>query len=155
QIGAGQNPFVEPNERGLSNLDQTHNFTMNWVYELPRLGWSSGVVRAVLGGWEWSGNATFNSGFPFLVTQSGDRAGVGGGTQRPDVVGTRAITGSVSQYFNTAAFALAPLGRFGNEGINVVRGPGISDDITMNFYKNFALHLFGAENQNLRIGAEF
>jgi hypothetical protein len=45
------------------------------------------------------------------------------------------------------------LGRFGNEGVNVVRGPGISDDITMNFYKNFAFAR--KERLNLRIGAEF
>ena len=155
QIGAGQNPFVQPNEIGLSNLDQTHNFTMNWIYELPFLRHASGPLHAVLGGWEWSGNATFTTGFPFTVTQAGDRAGVGGGTQRPDVVGRPDRIGNVSQYFNTAAFALAPLGRFGNEGVNVVRGPGISDDITMNFYKNFAFRFGGKERMNLRIGAEF
>lgn len=155
QIGAGQNPFVQPNEHGLSNLDQTHNFTANWVYELPFLRHDSGLLYAVLGGWEWSGNATFSTGFPFTVTQSGDRAGVGGGTQRPDVVATPHRIGDVRQYFDTTAFVLAPLGRFGNEGVNVVRGPGISDDITMNFYKNFAFAVAGKERLNLRTGAEF
>ena len=148
--GFGQNPIVQPDEKGLSNLDQPHNFTFNWVYELPFLR-----KNPVLGGWEWSGLATFASGFPFTVTQSGDRAGVGGGTQRPNVVGTPNIIGTVNQYFNTAAFALAPLGQFGNEGVSVVRGPGISDNYTMNFYKNFSFHVAGRENQKLRIGAEF
>jgi len=151
QIQPGQDPFAQPNEQGLSNLDQTHNLTLNWVYELPFLRHGSGVLHSVAGGWEWSGNATFASGFPVTVTQSGDRAGVGGGTQRPDVVGRPTIIGSVTQYFDTTAFALAPLGRFGNEGVDVVRGPGIANDITMNFYKNFTF----TEHLNLRVGAEF
>lgn len=154
-IAAGQNPFVQPNEEGLSNLDQTHNLTLNWVYDLPFFRNSTGLVHGVLGGWEWSGIATFETGFPFTVTVTGDRAGVGGGGQRANVVGTPTILGGVGQYFNTAAFALAPLGQFGNEGSNVVRGPGISDDYTMNLYKNFTFRAFGKEGQQLRIGAEF
>ena len=154
-IGFGQNPFVQPNERGLASLDQPQNLTINYVYDLPFFRNRTGLVHDVLGGWEWSGITTFSSGFPFTVTQSGDRAGVGGGTQRPDVVGTPTIFGNVNNYFNTAAFALSPLGRFGNEGVDVVRGPGISDDYTMNFYKNFAFRMFGKEDQKLRIGAEF
>lgn len=153
-IGVGQNNLLQTREKGLSSLDQPQDFTFNYVYDLPFFRTSKGFVHSVLGGWEWSGIATFSSGFPFTVTQSGDRAGVGGGTQRPNVVGTPNIIGSVDEYFNTSAFALAALGEFGNEGVDVVRGPGISDDFTMNFYKNFAFHVAGKEGANLRIGAE-
>lgn len=154
-IGVGQNNLLQTNEKGLSSMDQPQNFTVNYVYELPFFRTSHGFVHGVLGGWEWSGIAMFSSGFPFTVTQSGDRAGVGGGTQRPNVVGTPNIIGTVDEYFNTAAFALSALGEFGNEGVNVVRGPGIGNDFTMNFYKNFAFRAFGRERTNLRIGAEF
>ena len=150
---AGQNPFVQPDEKGLSTLDQRQNFTFNWVYELPFFR-NPGMIHAVLGGWEWSGLATFSSGFPVTITQSGDRAGVGGGTQRPNVIGTANIIGTVNQYFNTSAFALSALGTFGNEGVGNVRGPGISDNYTMNFYKNFTFRTFGKESAKLRIGAE-
>jgi hypothetical protein len=109
-------------------------------------------MKTALGGWEASGNATFASGFPLTVTVSGDRAGVGGGTQRPNVVAPLVTTGDVFGYFNTAAFALEPLGTFGNEGSNILRGPGISDDINLNLYKNL---LLGSEQRHLRIGAEF
>ncbi len=136
-------------------MDQTHNFTINYVYDLPFFRNSKGFVHGVLGGWEWSGIAIFSGGFPFTVTQSGDRAGVGGGTQRPNVVGTPTIIGAVDNYFNTSAFALSALGGFGNEGSNVIRGPGIGNDFTMNFYKNFSFHMFGKEGENLRIGGEF
>jgi len=153
--GFGQNPFVQPDEKGLSNLSQPQNLTINYVYDLPLFRNGSGWKHAALGGWEWSGIATFSSGFPFTVTIPGDRAGVGGGTQRPNVAGAATILGTVAEYFNTAAFVLPALGTFGNEGPNAVRGPGISDDYTMNFYKNFTFRLFGAEGEKFRIGTEF
>jgi hypothetical protein len=149
--GAGQDPIAQPDEEGLNSYDQPQNLTFNWVYDLPffrnRTGWFVSPLR----GWETSGNATFSSGFPFTVTVSGDRAGVGGGTQRPNVVGPLNVTGNVFGYFNTAAFALEPLGTFGNEGSNIVRGPGISDDVTLNLYRNFIIR----EHKQLRFGAEF
>jgi hypothetical protein len=76
---------------------------------------------------------------------------VGGSGERPNVVGTPYIIGTGAEYFNTAAFALQPLGQFGNEGINVVQGPGISNDFNMSFYRNFAIK----ERANVRIGGEF
>jgi hypothetical protein len=151
----GQNPALQLDEKGLSNLSQPQNVTINYIYELPFFRSATGWRHTVLGGWEWSGIATFSSGFPFTVTISGDRAGVGGGTQRPNVMGTPVVLGTVSEYFDTSAFAPAPLGTFGNEGVNVIRGPGISDDYTMNFYKNFNFSLFKEKIQQLRIGAEF
>ncbi len=149
--GFGQNPFVQPDEEGLNSYDQPQNLTFSFVYDLPFFKHGNRFIGKVLGGWETSGNATFASGFPFTVAVSGDRAGVGGGTQRPNVVGPLNITGNVYGYFNTAAFALEPLGAFGNEGSNIVRGPGISDDVTFNLYRNFAIR----EWASLRIGGEF
>jgi hypothetical protein len=154
-IGAGQNPSLQPNEAGLASLDQTHNLTLNYVYDLPFYRRSHSVPAAIFGGWEISGNATFSSGFPFTVTISGDRAGVGGGTQRPNVVGAATRLGNINNFFNTAAFALPALGTFGNEGVDTIRGPGISDDFTFNIYRNFPFRAWGKENQNLRVGAEF
>jgi hypothetical protein len=148
----GQNPFVQPDEEGLNSYDQPQNFTFSFVYALPFFKGRSGWTKAVLGGWETSGNATFASGFPLTVTVSGDRAGVGGGTQRPNVVAPLVTTGNVFGYFNTSAFALEPLGTFGNEGSNILRGPGISDDVNLNVFRNFRL---GSEERTLRVGGEF
>jgi hypothetical protein len=149
--GVGQNQITQPNEEGLNSYDQPQNLTVNWVYDLPYFRHSTGWIAKAFGGWETSGNATFVSGFPFTVTVPGDRAGVGGGTQRPNVVGPLDITGSVTGYFNTAAFALESLGTFGNEGSNIIRGPGITNDVTFNLYRNLAL----GERLRFRIGAEF
>jgi hypothetical protein len=62
-IPSAQDPINQLNEKGPANLDQTHNLTLNYVYELPFFRHSNGVVKAVFGGWETSGNATFASGF--------------------------------------------------------------------------------------------
>ena len=149
--GFGQNPFVQPNEEGLSSYDQPQNFTFSFVYTLPSLQNRNRFTRYVLGGWETSGNATFASGFPNTVTISSDRAGVGGSSERPNVVGRLNITGNVFGYFNTSAFALQPLGAFGNEGSNIVRGPEISDDISFNLFRTFRI----TEATSIRIGGEF
>lgn len=147
----GQNPFVQPNEEGLNSYDQPQNFTFSYVYSPPLLHNQNTLLRSVFGGWEISGNATLASGFPFTVTESGDRAGVGGGSERPNVVAPLHITGNVYGYFNASAFALQPLGTFGNEGSNIVRGPGISNDVNFNLFRNVRL----GEGKNLRIGGEF
>src|SRR5579884_306871 len=149
--GYGQNQTLQPDEEGLSSYDQPQNLTLNFVYDLPFFKKSDIWYGKIFRGWEASGNASFASGFPFTVTISGDRAGVGGGTQRPNVVGPLNITGNVFGYFNTNAFALQPLGTFGNEGSNIVRGPGTSNDVTFNLYRNFAIR----ERTQLRIGGEF
>ena len=60
-------------------------------------------------------------------------------------------TGNIFGYFNTSAFALPALGTFGNEGSNVLRGPGIANSVNLNFLRNIS---FG-ERAKLRIGAEF
>jgi hypothetical protein len=70
------------------------------------------------------------------VTITGDRAGVGGGTQRPNVVGEAARLAQIGEYFDVTAFALPVLGTFGDAGVSTVRGPGISNEFTMNFYRN-------------------
>jgi outer membrane receptor protein involved in Fe transport len=149
--GFGQNPSIQLNEAGLNSYDQPQNFTFSYVYNLPFFKQNKAWFAKILGDWETSGNATFASGFPFTVTVSGDRAGVGGGTQRPNVTGALNITGNVFGYFNTAAFALGPLGTFGNEGSNVVRGPGISNDVTFNLFRNFRM----GDQAQFRLGGEF
>src|SRR5262249_15164637 len=82
----GQDVVLDKNEKALTGLDRTHIFVLNYVYQLPFLRNTQGALGHLLGGWQVSGITTFQSGLPFTVTASGDRAGVGGGTQRPDLV---------------------------------------------------------------------
>jgi hypothetical protein len=56
--------------RGLSDFDRTHRFVASYVYDLPFLRHATGIVHAVLGGWEVSGITTVQSGLPFSIYDS-------------------------------------------------------------------------------------
>ena len=64
-----------------SNFDQRHIFTVSWIYDLPFFT-QPGLTRSILGGWQFAGIMTAQSGEPFPVTNGvfGDSAGVANGT---------------------------------------------------------------------------
>jgi hypothetical protein len=64
---------------------------------------------------------------PLTVTVPGDRAGIGGGGQRPDVVGPLTIEKTLARWFSTTAFGNPALGTFGTAGRSLIRGPGINN----------------------------
>jgi hypothetical protein len=65
-----QDAFDLSAERGLSSFDQRHNFTADYLWELPSddRRWLAGnsPLRAILGDWNWSGDWTIASGLPSL-----------------------------------------------------------------------------------------
>ncbi|MFN0168900.1 MAG: hypothetical protein ACKV22_20940 [Bryobacteraceae bacterium] len=78
----------------------------------------------VLGGWNFSGIGTFATGFPFTVSIPVDRANIGTGGQRPNVVGDWRVSGqTIFRWFNPDAFALPAELTFGSAGRNILRGP--------------------------------
>lgn len=111
-------------ESGPAGNNVPHVLSLNFVWDLPFLQHSKGLAAAALKGWQISGIANIQSGFPFTVTLPTDNAGVGGGLERPNLVGNPSGPKRVDQWFNTAAFAMPALGTFGNAGNNLVRGPG-------------------------------
>lgn len=69
-IANPQNPFNSTDgERGLSAFHQKHNFTSNFIYELPVYKSQNGLVGKLLGGYQVSGIITFGSGNPYTPTQ--------------------------------------------------------------------------------------
>jgi len=56
--------------RGLSDFDRPQRLVVSYVYDLPFLRHSSGMVHTLLGGWQASGVTTFQSGLPFSVYDS-------------------------------------------------------------------------------------
>lgn len=150
----GQNTLLEQNEEGLCSMNQPQNLTVNYVYQFPFFRDQKGFQGKLLGGWELSGITTYGSGFPFTIAASGNRSGTGN-AGRPDLVGPLNIQpGSVTNYFNTAAFANPPLGQFGNEGAKVLRGPGLGL-WNMSLYKNAGVRLFKDKKGTLKFGVEF
>ncbi|HEU4391417.1 MAG TPA: carboxypeptidase regulatory-like domain-containing protein, partial [Blastocatellia bacterium] len=55
-----------PFNYGPADFDQTHIFTVNYIWDVPTLSrlWDNGVVRAIFDGWQISGTTSYASGKP-------------------------------------------------------------------------------------------
>jgi hypothetical protein len=136
--------------RGLSSFDRRHMFVASYIWEIPFGKKLTGWQKRVVAGWQISGISSFQTGNPFTVGISPDRAGTGGSGQRADVIGPLSMPKQLTQWFSTATFAMPALGAFGNEGRNVIVGPGINDwDIS--FSKRTAI----TEKMSVQFRAEF
>jgi hypothetical protein len=141
--------------RASSNFDQRHVFTLSYIYDLPFFK-GSGLMHTVLGGWQWSGLTTVQTGTPFSLTNGGDgiatpgdNAGVANGTGTsgwPDRIGNpnAKVAGSGSGngfgplLFNLGAFR-APRGlTFGDAGRNLLRNPR-QTNFDMALFKRFRI----------------
>ena len=78
---AGDTSFVNSYDlaasRASSNFDQRHVFTLSYIYDLPFFK-SAGLTHTLLGGWQWSGITTVQTGTPFTVNNAGDGAAIPG-----------------------------------------------------------------------------
>ena len=74
---APENSYDIRLDRGLATLDRRHVFTANYIYELPFYQKRTDLVGQVLGGWQFSGIVTLQSGLPFTATTNFDAAGLG------------------------------------------------------------------------------
>ncbi len=90
--GAPLKPWDRKLNRGNSLADVRHNFVLSATYELPFgrgkiwLGSADPFTAAILGGWQFSGVFTRNTGLPFTVTSSGNITNAGG-ADRPNRIG--------------------------------------------------------------------
>jgi trimeric autotransporter adhesin len=129
-----QNLYRLDLEEGNSSFDQRHNFTGNWVLELPfgpnRAFFNKGGFMAhALDGFSLSGTFTFATGTYLTPTYSGNQAEASSAnvyTQRPDRVFTQSIKGpgSAAEWFNKAAFANPAAGAYGTASQGSIEGPG-------------------------------
>lgn len=147
-----QNPFNTHPERGPSNFDVTHGFSVSAAQDLhlQELGWLSGSqIRRWSSGWELLSISSISSGAPFTVYSGIQQTGYGTmGADRPDQVAkphlstAHSSTRAREDYFgrgaeNAASFFSIPInvpggtgpnaGRFGTLGRNTFRGPAYYD----------------------------
>jgi hypothetical protein len=123
---------------GVQDWDRTHIFNLMLIYELPfgrgrtwGADWSP-VMDAVLGGWQFNANQTFQSGLPFNVTYRDNDADRDIGPDRPNLIGDPEEGGGTRErWFNTtpigspgSAFSRPAIGTFGDLERNALRGPG-------------------------------
>lgn len=65
-VAVSQNPFdTDQGERALSAFHQKHNFTANFIYDLPFYKSQNGAVGKLLGGYQFSGIVRIGSGRPY------------------------------------------------------------------------------------------
>ncbi len=136
---APQDSFDIKSEYGRASLDRRHVLTANFVYELPFMRSQKGLVGKLLGGWQASGIATFQTGLPFTVTTSSfDASGIGNSPaliagNRPALLCDPNSGGAQTQqqWFNTTCFQLNPATGAtnipnvpGSAGRGIVQGPG-------------------------------
>jgi hypothetical protein len=119
-----QNSHDRRAERALSSFDMRQRFTAAYSYSLPgRALWNKNF--------ELRGIAAAQSGqpmTPILLADNSNTGNTGGifGSDRPNVVGDPHLSNpTVKEWFNTAAFAVAPPYQFGNAGRNIFTGPGL------------------------------
>jgi len=120
-------------ERGPSSFDMRQRFVGAYVWALPH---GSRWTRNT----EFQGIITAESGQPFTPTLSpGDdnsntgNTGQQAGSDRPNVIGNPHLSHpGPAEWFNTAAFAVAPPNTYGDAGRNSLLGPGYgSFDISL------------------------
>lgn len=115
-------------EFGPSNFDVRHTFVLNAVYQLPWGKRLSGLGGMLARNWHLGGVVHLSSGIPFTPYVGFDRAGdLQSDTlqQKPDLTGAVRYPGTADQWFDPSAFALPPVGVFGNAGRNSLRAPGV------------------------------
>jgi len=145
-----QNPFDTHAEKGPSNFDVTHAFTVSADQDLrlDRLAFLPSSARALIKGWELLSISTITSGSPFTVYSGIQQTGYGTiGADRPDQIGkpdlstAHSATRRREDYFgsggNNASYFSIPVGiaggsgpnsgRFGRLGRNTFRGPAYYD----------------------------
>ena len=129
-------PLRHAFDNGPSEFDHTHRFVSSFVYQLPGLTGTNGFVRNVLGGWQFSGLVSAQTGRPFTPlsavssTSAGSRTALG--QDRPNLVGNAHGPGACpangttacQDYLNPAAFTVNPGGTFGNVGKGSLRYRG-------------------------------
>jgi len=145
-----QNPFDTHAEKGPSNFDVTHAFTLSAAQDLhvEDLRFLPPASRVLTAGWELLSISTVTSGSPFTVYSGIQQTGFGTiGADRPDQIGiphlstAHSATRRREDYFGlgaaNASFFSIPIGipggtgpnsgRFGRLGRNTFRGPAYYD----------------------------
>ena len=115
---------------------------MNFPFGKGRAHVTSGPLAYVIGDWSLGSVVTFQSGPGYTVTtQTNNTNAFSAGGQRADVSRDPSLSGdqrSLGRWFDTSAFQQPALYKFGNQGVNILRAPGLSN-FDFSVLRNFAL----------------
>jgi hypothetical protein len=169
--GSGM-PFGNPNQGHFDTgpapgQDRTHRVVTSFVWDLPKMNGANAAVRAVLGGWQWTGIFTYASGDAMTILAGQDRSLTVLGADRANFIGdssqygqtapaaSRAGCGSATcvPWLNTSLFVQPALGTFGNIGKGAFRGPSRTN-VDTGLIKNF-VPLKSHEDLRFQLRGEF
>lgn len=139
-------PEVVTRNRSLASFDRTHNLQITGIAELPfgrGKRWAqSGFASALAGGWQVNALFSSYSGRPFSVVAAAASLNAPGNSQVADQVKARVEklghVGRGASFFDPLAFRSVTDARFGNAGLNILRGPGLVN-LDLGLFRNFAL----------------
>jgi hypothetical protein len=137
-------------EYGSAPYDVRQRFTLFLNYELPFGRSAKGAAAVLEKGWQLNAVTLLSAGFPFTVTNASSRSNTGG-TDRPNAICNPVISGggTVSQWFKTSCFASQTIYTAGNEGTDILVGPGLTTQ-DVSIFKDFYLK----ETKKLQFRAE-
>jgi len=133
--------FNQRLNKGIASYSVAHDFTSNFLYQLPfgngrAFGsGATGWVEKLIGNWQWNGIVRTQSGFPAVPLVGSNRSG-DGNARNPDVpnwnpnfkgnpvLGVEEFK-RTGRYFDPNAFVLPLAGTFGNVSRGALRGPGL------------------------------
>ena len=134
----------------LANYDIRHRFVISYLYELPfgrNRRFASGVpgfVNAIIGGWQFNGITTLQSGTPLAITAN-NTSGIFGARTQPNSNGQDPrldgpVEERLNRYFDTSVYSQPAAFTFGNEPVfsPVLRAHGVRN-FDLSLFKNFDL----------------
>ncbi len=136
---------------GRSDFNVPFRFVNSWVYQLPigrgkkLLGGANWALDEAVGGWQFTGVATFQKGFPFEVTAPDIQGITGSGGMRANQtpgcnIHDNTYSGNLAKFswINMNCFTGPAFGTYGTLGRNTFNQPGINN-WDMGLGKAFAL----------------
>jgi hypothetical protein len=153
-------PYQLSLNRGPAAYSLRHQLNANFSYALPfgtgqHFGnGAHGWMKQLIGGWQWNGIFTAQSGFPITPVIGSNNSGTGDTNVsdvpnwNPDFHG-QVISGTADHWFNSQAFVLPPAGTFGNVSRGSLTGPGLVN-VDTSLFKRFSLN----ERMNVQLRVE-
>ncbi len=146
RVGGYQNINDRRSHRAVSTFDIAHRFVLSGGYELPfgkgkRFFADAGsVANRFIGGWQLTTITTLQTGFAFTPTMAASNLNNAGAYQLPNRTCNGSLDGNwtIQRYFDTSCFVAPPQFTYGNSGLNILRGPGLSQ-VDFAVHKNIAL----------------
>jgi len=165
ESGTILNPHNLKLSKGVASYHVQNRFNGNFSYDLPLGrgkfigGGATGWLDKLIGGWQWHGVASAQSGFPILPLVGSNQSG-NGDQRNPDVPNLNpAFQGNpvlgvdgfkkTGRYFDPNAFLVPLPGTFGNVARGTFFGPG-QFNINTSFFKQIPIK----EGMNLQFRTE-